>query len=205
MAAEKGEMPVMRIRLPILAFAASFVAAPALANCPVAGDLDQGIRVSFANGGQWIARAAGGGTVSVDIRWNSEMPEQHAQLARGVYVTELRIDGEAEPIRFAFAPGIDTAPTPAPGASWRVAVEQTGGVEPGVAAATYRWGAAQEVEIGTCRLEALSLAHTQPFRGWELETDYLYLTDLGVLLMTEQRADGDVLVDFDPVSIEVLP
>ncbi len=180
-----------------------------LAQCPTADDLVDGIRVDYANGGYWQVRAAPNvpdGQEAVFV-WDPEQAGQILRIVNGVYITHLHVDdggplpaADAWFARFVLTPPPGGLPDPAPEAQVEVSVRQITEFQEMEMPATYRWEAEARVDIGACSFTAWPLFHIQE----ELETDYIYLPELGLAYLRAQRLDGDPVLDLTPAAIGVV-
>ena len=97
--------------------------APAWAGCPVAADLDSGVRLLYENGTAELYRQQRPAVVAMTSTF-SDGYESRAMLGQGVYLLEVvdLVAGEADPssrVTYAFDMTPDAMPVPSPGAKWR--------------------------------------------------------------------------------------
>ncbi len=166
---------------PALLAVALAAAAPALADCPRAADLDGGLTVTLAEGlGERLVRREGGRLVVDDVA--APGGALRAVYAHPLLVQEL--GPEAAPARYAYAAdpaGLDAL---AETGRWESQVEVTlagGEAMSGRVAIAYL--GATEVEIGGCRYPAMEVREQVSF-GWFLGGSSVVLTyapDLGIV------------------------
>lgn len=181
------------------------LSAAAASACPVAADLATGIRIDFDNGGHWIAQDMEGGAVEARFRWDPTYSEQVLSLHDGIYVTHLAIPDLEVEIAFTHTPAVAMAPPPVPGAHWFTRVTADSESGPRLEAVDHTWGAEGTIEIGDCTYATLRMLHEQGDTPPRVLTDYILLTELGVLFYGAQRTGDAVILTLTPTAIAALP
>lgn len=159
----------------------------ALAECPVAADLAQGVRFELATGGSWDLRATSSRDRHVTLVWDPQYDAQSLTYERGIYLTELAIPVSGFTSTTEFTPSLRRAPSPAPGAQWE-AVTTT--VTDGVTrrdALRVAWGAAEVVRFGSCEYQSIPMQWiVQGTDGVAQVNAYSYLPEFGAVVLNGQ-------------------
>ena len=184
-------------------------ASGALAQCPVAEDLEGGIRVDFADGYYEVYRAASPGVVEL-VGGNVEGMYYRMQLGHGQYLLSHVdvLEGGAEDTANAtsYDYGLPPArmPQPAPGGRWDVVPSVSfadAGPVPEAQSAVF--GPLQQVTIGTCHYEGFEV-----ITAFDTPEAYLegavYLPALGFGWMSWSQDDLGGRAEYSAVSIAPL-
>ena len=167
--------------------------ATAQAACPVAADLDRGIRITFTDGGTETYRNGGVGLVSVTGR-DTDGTGFEMELGRGVHLMywEGIEDGALSgfPARYDYAGvGASDLPLPRPGKGWRSEVTLTNADGSRPEAQTHLYGPVSTVLIGDCQYDMIEVVVVYDSADNYQET-LRYLPELGLAYLVWNQAEG---------------
>ena len=189
--------------LPLLA------ATPVFAECPVAADLDSGIRVIETDGTVNLFVNIGDGVVQND----GVAPDGYRFrniLAQGTHLVELGdvddgsyILGTQQSVSYGVPRG--SLPIPTANSTWSVETVVTlddGGSYPETQ--SQRWGAPTTLSIGDCTYDMIPAKLTYINSDYEVYEGLHYLPALGLALLNTYQIKGDVPSVYTAARIEAV-
>ncbi|MEO0542420.1 MAG: hypothetical protein AAFY99_01270 [Pseudomonadota bacterium] len=176
-------MQLPRLTLLVL----SFLSAPvALAACPTAADMVNGVEVMTDYGNVEVHRRAGNDRVQVEVTFEGGTEGSLLDFLHGIYLMSAipmengkALTGEAQ--NFGEMSDAIAWQAPAPNAQW---------VTEGLGAASITAGEPETFQIGSCSLAAYEVK--LDYEGEDYQEVYMVLQDLGIGLMTQSTLDTDV-------------
>lgn len=182
-------------------------AAPALAECPEAGDLATGIRATMDDGSFEDYFDLSPGLVEMVGNYDGYIARN--LLGQGVYIIELvdLEDGNAIPdtrTTYSYPDNPAELPIPAPGSRWTVAT--AGRTVDGLFSEnqSHVWGEMTRATYGSCSYDLLVGQFEYKGDGYSFKEEIHYLPALGIGLLAAFEEQGEGTDVFTYVSFEAL-
>ena len=181
------------------------VAQGAWAACPIAGDLDDGIRMTFADGETRVFRSRKDGTVEVTGKGGPGSSFRDV-LARGVYLvssSDMGTGAPTDPFEVVYQGDPGDLPAPAEGPPLRLDVVERADGEDVRVIHEFDWTARGKVDVGGCAYRALDGVLRVSERGALVAVEHVrYLPELGFGYLTATGASPSDLDPTPAVAIE---
>jgi hypothetical protein len=173
-----------------LALSALIALAPlaALAECPVAADLETGIRLSDGEGSETFVRDS---DLSVIATYEAEgAPPTQSLLAHGIYVMSNADLEDGTPVSgtevtYVYPVNVPDLPLPIPGGTFETTVMRLGDGQMSNQRETYAFGEMTSVTIGACSFEMIPITARYPDEGPDRYEVIHYLPELGFGYLAE--------------------
>ncbi|MGH1415225.1 MAG: hypothetical protein ACRBB0_17175 [Pelagimonas sp.] len=175
------------------------------ADCPIAADLDKGIRFQGDDGAMETFVQWTDGVVASNYS-DPDMTGMRSMLGQGVYLLEIIDveDGHLVPhtrLTFAHEMAASAMPKPVAGGDWRAQTYSWGGYENGMEVAIYAFGEQGTKTFGSCSYDMIPIEVSfDPAGRIELLN---YLPELGLAYVVGLEENGQ-LDRFDYTSIEAV-
>lgn len=185
----------------------------AVADCPVAADLETGIEIRYADDSSEIYNRLGDEVVMVSE--GGADPTWRNLLARGVFVLQLASleEGRVDPayttnITYPVPLADLSLPVPGGTAIYHTVTNEANFATISTETQTHSYGEAGSLVIGDCSYGMIPMDVTYSGAG-DWATTYIeeigYLPDLGIGVLLSFREEGDDELDtFEPVSIRAV-
>ncbi|MCF2905421.1 hypothetical protein L0666_10505 [Octadecabacter sp. CECT 8868] len=183
-------------------------AAPALADCPVAADLETGIRVTESDGTTNTFRLIDDGIVQNDGVATDGYTYRNL-LAQGTHLIGLSdtengndIPDTVRTMTYAFAPAGMPIPEASSSRSYQTTVTSPTSVYPETQ--TQAWGAMTTLTIGDCTYDMIPGKLTYTNTDYVVYEGLYYLPDVGLGLLHSYQIQGDPVDRYQAIKIEAL-
>lgn len=162
-----------------------FLAAPALADCPVRADMGRGVEVRMEDGTIETYRAGGAGIVIVDSPPDDNGVVVQTELGQGTYVLALTdiVDGKPDTdTQYTFSFGRDAADLPVPLPHTKSSFKTNVRIDSDrfVETLVVNWGAATTITYGDCRYDMIPGDFTYDSADYQANETVHFLPDLGI-------------------------
>ncbi|PWJ20480.1 hypothetical protein [Jannaschia seohaensis] len=189
------------------ALALAFLLVPSVAaGCPVAGDIETGIRIVYQDGTEEIFRRVTPG--EVEVRYDDNGTPHRDMLGHGLYLLRSGpvSGGAAEDVLtvdYGHAPA--DLPRPAPGLTVRFDTTERFGDDPTAVHESYTAGAATDVTVGDCLLRAFEVKLLREQSTGPIGVERVrYFPDLGFGHVSGVSDPGAPMESFALTKIEAM-
>lgn len=184
-------------------------AGPALAACPVPGDLDTGIRVTEGDGTVSVYRQVAPGIVEAAVTWDDGFGARN-RLLHGVFVERLvNVDVEGvidlnSVLQTTFADPPEAIDLPVAGLNGQLASTVTTTDASFAESVIYRWGDATRKKIGPCAVKIIPGEVTYANEVDTAVEELWYAPDLGFAILVGYTMNDEPKDVFEITGIEAV-
>jgi len=162
-----------------------FLAAPALADCPVRADMGRGVDVRMEDGIIDTYRAGGAGIVIAESPPDGDGVVVQTELGQGTYVLALTdiVDGKPDiDTQYTFSFGRDPTDLPVPRPNTKSSFKTNVRIDGDrfVETLVVSWGAATTITYGDCRYEMIPGEFIYDSVGYQAVETVHFLPELGI-------------------------
>ena len=180
------------------------LASPAFAECPVAEDLEKGIKFTISGDETEVFRKLPNGLITSDYGGGGYY--SRVLLAKGVYLLEvLELEnGDVIPgtrVTYAFPVRHEELPDPVPGTGWRAELVLNEGGAFSKETQVYSFGAPQTIRFGGCAYELIPV--TVDYPGENQQDTLHYMPALGISYLAAYK-DAEETNRFEYQAIEAV-
>ncbi|WP_341366945.1 hypothetical protein [Yoonia sp. BS5-3] len=187
----------------------SAVAAPAIAECPAAGDLSGGIRAYTDDGGYEDYQSLRDGVVEINVVYDDGYTGRML-LAQGTYILDAVDTENGKPVAdtrltYAYPVNAQDMPIPQADARWsgRINLRDLDGVFQ--ESQSHRWGPVTRATFGACSYDTIVGKIDYKGDGYSFQEEIQYLPELGIGLLTGYTDAAEGIDDvYTYISIEKL-